>query len=413
MARQQLPPQIKKKALKNGTERYKLCVDVGINPTTGRRAQFKATYDTADEAKEKLAEVLFQVNKGIYVPTTELTIEQACADWLAGKRIKKTTLTAYTYALQPLRDRHGSLPVQQLTKKHLDDLVNDLVTGMRANDKTGDCKRAPWGPQTVNPMLDRIENVLGSLVAQGQLARNLASLVDRMPGTKKTMETFTEAEVRTLLAEADKDRRGHAWHLALSGLRRGEIGGLRWSDIDFEAGDHGTLTIANNRVSAKGEAVEYNTKTAESARTLPLTPTLHRVLKRAKAQQAAEKLQLGNLYGPGTHVVVNEVGQSYHPDSLSDFWTEICGTAKVRKIRLHDARHTSGTLMHLQGVPVAVIAAWLGHADSAFTMRTYVHAQDDAIRDAAKIWEGLVTKCDQAPSAAATRKKSKNRKHTG
>ncbi|MEQ7127067.1 tyrosine-type recombinase/integrase [Actinopolymorpha sp. B11F2] len=61
------------------------------------------------------------------------------------------------------------------------------------------------------------------------------------------------------------------------------------------------------------------------------------------------------------------------------------GAAKVRKIRLHDARHTCGTLMHLQGVPIAVIAAWLGHADSAFTMRTYVHSQDEALQNAAVV----------------------------
>ncbi|MEQ7127088.1 tyrosine-type recombinase/integrase [Actinopolymorpha sp. B11F2] len=65
------------------------------------------------------------------------------------------------------------------------------------------------------------------------------------------------------------------------------------------------------------------------------------------------------------------------------------GAAKVRKIRLHDARHTCGTLMHLQGVPIAVIAAWLGHADSAFTMRTYVHSQDEALHNAAVLLEDV------------------------
>jgi integrase len=64
-------------------------------------------------------------------------------------------------------------------------------------------------------------------------------------------------------------------------------------------------------------------------------------------------------------------------------WVDICKTAKVRRIRLHDARYNCGTLMHLQGVPIAVISAWLGHADSAFTMRTYMHSQDEALKAAA------------------------------
>ncbi|MGW5387605.1 hypothetical protein [Nocardia sp. NPDC003963] len=88
---------------------------------------------------------------------------------------------------------------------------------------------------------------------------------------KKRHATFSEDEARKVLATASQDRDGHAWHLALSGLRRGEIGGLRWSDIDLE---RGTLTIADNRVSVNGVATEYDTKSEDSDRTLPLTPTL-------------------------------------------------------------------------------------------------------------------------------------------
>ena len=74
-----------------------------------------------------------------------------------------------------------------------------------------------------------------------------------------------------------------------------------------------------------------------------------------------------------------------HPETLGLAWGRLLDRAEVRHLRLHDARHTSGTLMHLRGVPVAVIAAWLGHADAAFTMRTYVHSQDDALRSAASV----------------------------
>jgi integrase len=95
--------------------------------------------------------------------------------------------------------------------------------------------------------------------------------------------------------------------------------------------------------------------------------------------------------GQGGHVVVDDVGRPYHPDTLSDFWRELCGEAKVRQVRLHDARHSCASIMHAQGVPIAVISAWLGHADPAFTMRTYVHAQNDALKDAAATWQKVVT----------------------
>lgn len=115
-------------------------------------------------------------------------------------------------------------------------------------------------------------------------------------------------------------------------------------------------------------------------------------LKRAKALQAAERLRLGPHYlGQGKHVVVDDAGRPYRPDTLSDFWRELCIAAKVRQIRLHDARHSCASIMHAQAVPIAVISAWLGHADPAFTMRTYVHAENDALKTAAAIWQKVVT----------------------
>lgn len=127
--------------------------------------------------------------------------------------------------------------------------------------------------------------------------------------------------MRKLLAHVAGDRLAHAWHPALSGLRRGEIGGLRWSDVDLDAG---TLTIAHNRVSVNGAAMDSAPKTDRSARVLPLTPALTAALRRAAAVQKTERLALGPDYGAGEHVVCDQAGRSYHPDSLSDFWRALC-----------------------------------------------------------------------------------------
>lgn len=90
-------------------------------------------------------------------------------------------------------------------------------------------------------------------------------------------------------------------------------------------------------------------------------------------------------------MVCDPIGQPYHPDTISDYWRGVCKAAKVPAIRLHDARHTCGTLMHLQGVPIVTVSAWLGHADPAFTLRTYVHSQPDALSVAAAALEELAT----------------------
>jgi integrase len=298
--------------------------------------------------------------------------------------IEPTTRAAYQHALQPLRERHGETPVQQLTKAHLDQLVTDLKAGTFGFRKA-------WTANSINPMLNLISRVLSDLVRQGALARDVAALVKRAkrPATKLT--TFTAVEVRQVLCHVEQDRLGHAWHLALAGLRRGEISGLLWSDIELDDADAGTVTIAHNRVSVGGRVHDTDPKTERSTRTLPLTPALAKALKRAKVVQAAERLQLGPDYGPSEHVVVDAAGRPYHPDTLSDFWRELCGAAKVTAIRLHDARHSCASLMHAQGVPIAVISAWLGHADPAFTMRTYVHSHDDALKVAAATLQRVVT----------------------
>lgn len=402
MTRQQLPPQIKKITVTDRVTgkpviRYQVTVDAGTrdvatedddgNPvTTTKRVQTRKRYRTEKEARTALGEILDQVTKGVYVTASTLTVEKACSDWLAGRRIRPTTLSAYTHALQPLRNRHGTLAIQKLNKRHLDDLVSDLIAG-KVPKADGEMRKG-WSSQSINPMLNVISAVLTGLMKQGHLVRDVAALVDRVPNQKKEMKTFTEQEVRKLLKAADENRNGHAWHLALSGLRRGEICGLRWTDVDLKAG---TVTIAHNRVSANGKAVDGAPKTENSIRTLPLTPSLTAALKAASKRQKAERLALGEDYGPGDHVVCDEAGRAYHPDTISDYWRAICKTAKVSPIRLHDARHTCGTLMHLQGVPIAVISAWLGHSDSAFTMRTYMHSQDDALKAAAASLQALVT----------------------
>jgi integrase len=106
------------------------------------------------------------------------------------------------------------------------------------------------------------------------------------------------------------------------------------------------------------------------------------VLKAARARQAAERLAPGAGYGPGEYVVSNPHGEPYSPGVLNRYWVKMLKAAGVRHIKLHGGRHSCATLMHLQGVPVAVIAAWIGYKDASVTMRLYTHSQNEALRAA-------------------------------
>ncbi len=397
--RRQLPPQIKRIELARRTGgrpvvRYQLTVDVGT--VDGKRKQLRKRYATERDAREALDEIRSEVAKGTYVHPSALTVEEACANWLMSRHgIKPKTKSGYDGVLAPVRAELGHLPVQKLARRDVSELVTRLRDGQVA--RADSTKRRPWSARSCNYLLGTLSQVLDQLVNDGTLVRDVVAHVDRVAGKPKKFATYTPMQVERVLRAIREDRNRHAWHLALSGLRRGEIGGLRWINIDFEAK---TLTIGPTRISIDGRAVEQDdAKSEDSHRILPIPDPLLVELKAAKKRQVSEKLTLGADYADLGYVVCNEAGQPYHPDTLSKMWANAVAAAGVPRIRLHDARHTCGTTMHLQGVPAAVIAAWLGHADVAFTMRTYVHSHPNALADGAQSLARVVTIRDNSAGA--------------
>lgn len=207
------------------------------------------------------------------------------------------------------------------------------------------------------------------------------------------MSTWTAEAAAAFLRHVAEDRLSAAWRLSLYGLRRGEVLGLRWSDVDLIAK---TITVRWERIIVADEIIEKEPKTERGRRTLPLDDDLVASLTALQLRQREEREEAGEAYAQpctmvdprtgeqcsGDHVVVNEIGQPYHPQSYSDRFAVHRDQAGLPRIRLHDTRHTCGTLMHLRGVPTAVISAWLGHSKASFTMDTYVHSQNEALGDA-------------------------------
>ncbi|MDT5252120.1 MAG: integrase [Mycobacterium sp.] len=165
-----------------------------------------------------------------------------------------------------MRGELGDLAVQDLTRRHIDELIVKLRAGTL--ERPGGRLRKAWSARSCNYMLGALSQVLAQLVAEGRLARNVGGLVDRVPGKAKKFETFTADQVRAVLSGIAKDRNRHAWHLALAGLRRGEIAGLRWDDVDLS---RRTVRIGKTRVDVGGRALDQDDpKTASAGRVLPL-----------------------------------------------------------------------------------------------------------------------------------------------
>jgi integrase len=391
--RQQLPPQIKKVEVKDRRTgsvviRYQLTVDAGTDPQTGRRRQVRRRYATQKQAREALAEIGQQAATGQFVPRRAITVEELAADWLASlHNTRATTRNGYVYDLAPLREQYGHLPVQKLTRPDLDKLLIALRDGGTTTAKGR--KRRAWSPRSLNKCVERWRMLLDYGVERRELPHNVAERMRKVPNARPNRPTYDADEINLVLRAADKDRSGHLWWLALNGLRRGELAGLKWSDIDLDAA---TVSVDRVRVAAgAGVVVENGPKPCSSRRTLPLDDGLAAVLRRASARYAQERLAFGAAHTDSGYVASNEIGEPYTPDTLSRKWNKLTKSAGVKSIRLHDARHSCGTAMHLRGTPTVVIAEWLGHADAETTSRIYVHSQKEFLLAAAKTLGAVVT----------------------
>jgi integrase len=180
-------------------------------------------------------------------------------------------------------DRLGHIQLQSLTKAHLDQLVTDLLASGR---RIGNVQRQGLSPRSVNVVLTLLGSVLDDAVRQGTLSRTAAKLVERPSQTRREMQTWTAEQAAAFLEAVATDRLAQAWQLSLYGLRRGEVLGLCWSDIDLDAK---TLTIRRARVEVTGSGVlEVGPKTERSGRTLPLDEAVVASLRSLKTRQARE-----------------------------------------------------------------------------------------------------------------------------
>ena len=164
------------------------------------------------------------------------------------------------------------------------------------------------------------------------------------------------------------------------GLRPEEVCGLHWRDVDLPGR---VLRIRTVRTLVDGVPVEKPPKTAAGKRVLPLDDALPGQLKAFRARQAAEKLAAGEGYDGHDYVLCDELGGSYDPARLRRVWYRLMRQAGVRKVTPYTAsRHAAGSYLAHADVSPDVIAAWLGHTDASFTMRTYVHARPEDLASA-------------------------------
>lgn len=246
-------------------------------------------------------------------------------------------------------------------------------------------------PQTVRSTLTTFGMVVQSYTDQGVLPRNVVALVDRPKDTDAAEDTTAAAAdnaadgaVRAwTLAEAERfresvrdHRRFACWLLSCYGLRRSEVLGLRWTAINL---DTGVLAVRRSRVAVGSAVVEGDPKSRRSRRELPLPDDVTEALRSLKTHQRAEALALGVAWSDDRLVAVREDGTPLLPDGYTDEFHRLRERAGLRRITLHELRHTSVSLMQERGHSPQVVAAWHGHSPEV-ALRIYTHVNADDLR---------------------------------
>jgi integrase len=368
---------IRKITLGGGKIRYRCVVDIGYDPSTRQRKQLTKTFNTKKEGQAWLASIRVDVAKGTLIGRDRSTLSDYLADWLAGRTdVKPSTRDNYENALKIPMKKLGGRLLQEVTKADFD----RMVAGMRDGSlRTQGNKGAPLSPRTVALTLTVLDQAFASAVAEGRLPRNVVRLVKR-PANKGSERTVWEADqIAAFLTTSDANRIGGAWRLSLSGLRRGEVLGLTWKDIDF---DKAEVFVHASRVMVGSRAVlQPDTKTNSSVRTVPLTPDALTALGLMRTQQSQERLMAGSAYDDCGLVVVNALGTPVKPRWYSDTFKMLSAQAGVPVARLHDARHAYGSHLLHQGVSIALVSLVMGHASVEITARIYAHALKEGAGD--------------------------------
>lgn len=353
--------------------KYRFVVDIGADPVTGKRRQLTRTFDRRKDAQAELAKILHEVNQRTFTVPAKTTVEVYLGEWLrsATRGKEAATIRNYADALRPVIERYGARPLQKLTTGDVEDLIDWMLTsGRKRGGKVG----SGLSPRSVQLTLSRLKAALTDAVNRHLVQWNVAAPVKCPVQVKSDREPWTEHEVRVFLASLTGHRLHAVLLLSLLGLRPAEVCGLRWTDVDLDAG---TLRVANTRTLVMTDEgmrdVEKGPKTTSGKRSLPLPAQVTAALRTFKALQARERLTAGPPYEASGYVLVDELGGPQRTDWLRRQAYKLMATAGVRKVRLYDARHSVLTYLAVNGVPAPIVSAWAGHSDLSMAQRVYCH----------------------------------------
>ena len=387
-------PKLRDGVMKRGAT-WSYVIRVKDTETGISKPRWVGGYDTEQEAKAARDEARVKAHRGEYIDRNRITVAAYLDDWIDSHamEIKPRTLHDYRSCLRLyVTPRIGKLPIQAVRPSTITKLYRDLLISGGRDGK-------PLAIATVTHLHAVLRKAFRDAVIVDELiSSNPVERAKRPrsqahePGT-----VWTVAQLRTFLGTATQHRLSA--FAAYTGARRGELLNLCWPDVDLEAK---RLTITGSTAVIAGERIDGTTKSGRT-RVVSIDDGTVAVLRQRKADQAVDQLKAGDSWRgvQDGYLFTTGWGEPIYPDTVTSLMTKLIRIHnqpeqgpppkdQLPHARLHDLRHIHATTLLLSGVPVHVVAARLGHADPAITLRVYAHVIRTAEAAAADIFAKAV-----------------------
>jgi integrase len=366
--------------VKRSRSSWTVVVDLGNDPVTGRRRQFsRAVRGPKREAEAELVRLLHDRDSGVERPVGRITVgaylDQWLRDYVEPSLAPKTIATYRDVIRVHFVPTLGSLELTALRPSHIQSLYTRMLGRL--------------SPRSVLRYHQILHAALRQAVRWQLLVRNPADAVEPPRAPRREIRATTPEQARAAMAAADATPIGAFVRLALlTGMRRGELLGLRWADVDLAGG---TLHIQQTAQRITGQGIVFRQpKTRLSRRSVALSSDAVAALRQHRVRQAEARLLAGPAYADGDLVFATSIGTPMEPGNLLRAWYDVTATAGLPGLRLHDLRHAHATLMLGQGVHPKIVSERLGHASVNITLDTYSHVMPGLQAAAAEALDSLL-----------------------
>src|SRR6266571_369181 len=367
------------------------------DPATGvTKPRWVGGFATEQDAKAARDEARVRARRGEYVNRSTSTVAGYLAEWVEAhaSTVKPKTLAGYRHDIDHyIVPRIGRMRLQALRPAVISKLYRDL-------SEHGGRDGRPLSAITISHIHRTLRKALADAVDVGQLLANNPAARSKRPksASAEPRRIWTVEHLGLFLAEASSHRLFAFYRLAAyTGARRGELLYLRWAALDLDAAE---VTFGGSTAVVRGRRVEGSTKGGRS-RTVSLDRDTVAIVREHRRKQAEERLSAGSAWTDSGLVFTSRWGEPLYPDTVTALMTKLINRHNsadpppdraLPHARLHDLRHLHATTLLLAGVPVHVVAARLGHADPAVTLRVYAHVLREHAAGVGDIFAQAVTK---------------------